>query len=96
MPRNNIFWVQVEIFTLAPLLVLLTNIRYGAIKLDFCLCALSRGERERLFGSREREGKLKIPFPFYVGVNDTPVFLLNEYIVELNPANINILNQILN
>ena len=24
-----------------------------------------RGERERLFGSREREGKLKIPFPFY-------------------------------
>ena len=23
------------------------------------------GERERLFGSREREGKLKIPFPFY-------------------------------
>ena len=31
-----------------------------------------------------------------VGVNDTPVFLLNEYIVELNPANFNILNQILN
>ena len=25
----------------------------------------SRGERERLFGSREREGKLKITFPFY-------------------------------
>ena len=25
----------------------------------------TRGERERLFGSREREGKLKIPFPFY-------------------------------
>ena len=25
----------------------------------------NRGERERLFGSREREGKLKIPFPFY-------------------------------
>ena len=24
-----------------------------------------RGERERLFGSREREGKLKITFPFY-------------------------------
>ena len=24
-----------------------------------------RGERERLFGSREREGKLKIPSPFY-------------------------------
>ena len=24
-----------------------------------------RGERERLFGSREREGKLKIIFPFY-------------------------------
>ena len=24
-----------------------------------------RGERERLFGSREREGKLKIPFPFH-------------------------------
>ena len=24
-----------------------------------------RGERERLFVSREREGKLKIPFPFY-------------------------------
>ena len=23
------------------------------------------GERERLFGSREREGKLKITFPFY-------------------------------
>ena len=31
-----------------------------------------------------------------VGVNDTPVFLLNEYIVELDPANFNILNQILN
>ena len=31
-----------------------------------------------------------------LGVNDTPVFLLNEYIVELNPANFNILNQILN
>ena len=26
---------------------------------------LLRGERERLFGSREREGKLKITFPFY-------------------------------
>ena len=25
----------------------------------------SRGERERLFGSRERERKLKITFPFY-------------------------------
>ena len=25
----------------------------------------TRGERERLFGSREREGKLKITFPFY-------------------------------
>ena len=25
----------------------------------------NRGERERIFGSREREGKLKIPFPFY-------------------------------
>ena len=24
-----------------------------------------RGELERLFGSREREGKLKITFPFY-------------------------------
>ena len=24
-----------------------------------------RGERERFFGSREREGKLKITFPFY-------------------------------
>ena len=24
-----------------------------------------RGEQERLFGSREREGKLKITFPFY-------------------------------
>ena len=33
----------------------------------FLKCAqyVSRGERERLFGSREREGKLKIPFPFY-------------------------------
>ena len=31
-----------------------------------------------------------------LGVNDTPVFLLNEYIVELNPASFNILNQILN
>ena len=31
-----------------------------------------------------------------LGVNDTPVFLLNEYIIELNPANFNILNQILN
>ena len=27
--------------------------------------APSRGEQERLFGSREREGKLKITFPFY-------------------------------
>ena len=27
--------------------------------------AQGRGERERLFGSREREGKLKILFPFY-------------------------------
>ena len=26
---------------------------------------LQQGERERLFGSREREGKLKIIFPFY-------------------------------
>ena len=25
----------------------------------------NRGERERPFGSREREGKLKITFPFY-------------------------------
>ena len=25
----------------------------------------SRGERERLFGSREREGKMKIKLPFY-------------------------------
>ena len=25
----------------------------------------NRGERERLFCSREREGKLKITFPFY-------------------------------
>ena len=25
----------------------------------------ARGERERLFGSREREGKLEITFPFY-------------------------------
>ena len=32
----------------------------------------------------------------WVGVNDTPLFLLNEYIVELNPANFKILNQILN
>ena len=31
-----------------------------------------------------------------VGANDTPLFLLNEYIVELNPANFKILNQILN
>ena len=31
-----------------------------------------------------------------VGVSDTHVFLLNEYIVELNSANFNILNQILN
>ena len=36
------------------------------------------------------------PPPPPLGVNDTPVFLLNEYIVELNPANFNILNQILN
>ena len=35
-------------------------------------------------------------FYLAIGVNDTPVFLLNEYIVELNPANFNILNQILN
>ena len=27
--------------------------------------SLTRGERDRLFGSREREGKLKITFPFY-------------------------------
>ena len=31
-----------------------------------------------------------------LGVNDTPVFLLNEYVVELNPANFDILDQILN
>ena len=31
-----------------------------------------------------------------VGVSDTHVLLLNEYIVELNPAKFNILNQILN
>ena len=31
-----------------------------------------------------------------LGVSDTHVLLLNEYIVELNPANFNILNQILN
>ena len=29
------------------------------------ICLEYRGERERLFGSREREGKLKITFPFY-------------------------------
>ena len=35
--------------------------------MDICLQSyvIARGERERLFGSREREGKLKIPFPFY-------------------------------
>ena len=32
----------------------------------FChLIVYARGERERFFGSWEREGKLKIPFPFY-------------------------------
>ena len=31
-----------------------------------------------------------------IGVSDTHVLLLNEYIVELNPAKFNILNQILN
>ena len=37
-----------------------------------------------------------VAHPVVIGVNDTPVFLLNEYVVELNPANFNILNQILN
>ena len=41
-------------------------------------------------------GRTRNPDCERVGVNDTPVFLLNEYIVELNPANFNILNQILN
>ena len=31
----------------------------------FLLGGWGRGERERHFGSREREGKLKITFPFY-------------------------------
>ena len=52
------------------------------------------------FGKREAYGVLFTWQGFLlllgVGVNDTPVFLLNEYIVELNPANFNILNQILN
>ena len=34
--------------------------------------------------------------PMVIGVSDTHVLLLNEYIVELNPAKFNILNQILN
>ena len=35
------------------------------VKVTYCDVSSSRGERERLFGSREREGKLKITFPFY-------------------------------
>ena len=31
-----------------------------------------------------------------IALSDTQAFLFNEYIVELNPANFNILNQILN
>ena len=38
----------------------LIKLRIGGDLRVFC-----RGERERLFGSREQEGKLKIPFPFY-------------------------------
>ena len=33
---------------------------------------------------------------YRLALSDTHIFLLNEYIVELNPANFNILNQILN
>ena len=35
------------------------------VKVTYCDVRCSRGERERLFGSRERDGKLKITFPFY-------------------------------
>ena len=34
------------------------------VNVTYCDVSSSRGERERLFGSREREGKLKIIFPF--------------------------------
>ena len=34
-------------------------------KIQFVSKVRIRGERERLFGSREREGKLKITSPFY-------------------------------
>ena len=38
----------------------------GRVSHRYTVCCLwYRGERERLFGSREREGKLKITFPFY-------------------------------
>ena len=59
----------------------------------------------RLCSSNTQQRKIFISMHFMIkffgkrenlGVNDTPVFLLNEYIVELNPANFNILNQILN
>ena len=45
------------------------HIREGFQKKTEKLCPFDkpggRGEQERLFGSREREGKLKITFPFY-------------------------------
>ena len=43
--------------------VLCKNI--GQVSLHVTQASQFRGERERLFGSREREGKLKITFPFY-------------------------------
>ena len=35
------------------------------VNVTYCDVSSSRGERERLFGSREWDGKLKITFHFY-------------------------------
>ena len=66
--------------------------------LSFYMCiADTFGRFWTLLFKREMEGEGGDPAGGEgLGVNDTPVFLLNEYIVELNPDNFNILNQILN
>ena len=50
----------------------------------------------RSLGSEFQGLKIRETLGPQVGVSDTHVLLLNEYIVELNPAKFNILNQILN
>ena len=50
----------------------------------------------RSLGSEFQGLKIRETLGPQVGVSDTHVLLLNEYIVELNPAKFKILNQILN